>query len=242
MSEIKPLYQWSIHEADSCKERHLWRESHQENIRCARAIETAINQHFDGMHLNADCAESVIQEFGYNRVMWVLANTLQEKKSDGRFSYDNKKWGDGFYIPKDTPKHQFCVESHPAVLDGFINQTRRAWKELNLFDISHCQSSVDGMDYTNQVVVIHPFCLKDEYKTPDDQLFFATSGFGCSPDAIGRKVFGYFLKDGEKTHYQRSDIIGVLSDEHLPDWAKEKLQEIREPEETTQKDITMGGM
>ena len=198
MSEIKPLYQWSKREAKSCLEMDLWKRSHEENIRCARAIETAINQNFDGMHLNANCAESIIQEFGYNRVMWVLANTLQEKKSDGRFSYDNKKWGDGIYIPMDTPKHQFCVDSHPAVLDGFINQTCRAWSELNLFDASHCCVNDEGMDYTNQVVVIHPFCLKDEYKTPEDE---------C-----------------------------------LPDWAREKLQEIGEAGESKQKDIAMGGM
>lgn len=242
MDKIKPLYQWSRHEADSCRETDLWVESHKENIRCARAIETAINRNFDGKSLNTDCAGSVIREFGYNRVMWVLAATLQEKQSDGRFSHDNKKWGGGFYIPKDTPKREFCVESHPAVLDGFIDQTRRAWKALNLFDSSHCCTDSDGMDYTNKVVVIDSFCLKDEYKTPDDQLFFADRGFGCSPTAVGKKVFGYFLKDGERTHYQRSDIIGVLSGEHLPEWAREKLQEVPEAEEIPHKDITMGGM
>jgi len=39
-------------------------------------------------------------------------------------------------------------------------------------------------------------------------------------------VFGYFLKDGEETQYNRSDFVGVLKDEHLPDWAKEKLEEM----------------
>lgn len=81
-------------------------------------------------------------------------------------------------------------------------------------------------------MVLNPTVLKDEYKTTNDQLFYATGGFGCNPDASGRKVFGFFLKDGEETQYNRSDFVGVLKDEHLPDWAKEKLEEMNAPDES----------
>ncbi len=87
------------------------------------------------------------------------------------------------------------------------------------------------VDYTGKIVVIAPQYLKDEYKTPEDQLFLATGGFGCSPHARGRKVFGQFLKDGEETCFYREDIIGVLREEHLPEWAEERLQEMQETEE-----------
>ena len=92
------------------------------------------------------------------------------------------------------------------------------------------------------MVVINPYIFKDEYKTPEDQLFLAESGFGCRPDSRGRKVFGQFLKDGEKTHYQRSDIVGILKDEYLPEWAKEKLDELTPLNEDESEGMTMGGM
>ena len=64
--------------------------------------------------------------------------------------------------------------------------------------------------------------LKDEYKTPDDQLFYATSGFGCDPNARGRSVFGRFAKDDENYSWWRTDFIGILKDEFIPHWVKEK--------------------
>lgn len=95
------------------------------------------------------------------------------------------------------------------------------------------------MDYTDRVVVINPHRLKDEYKTPEDQLFLANGGFGCHPNSRGRKVYGEFLKDGEGTFYQRADIIGVLKDEYMPDWAKEKLQQKYQQESAQTDGMTM---
>ena len=71
-------------------------------------------------------------------------------------------------------------------------------------------------------------------------MFLAESGFGCAPGARGRKVFGRFLKDGEETHFQRNDFIGILKMEYLPEWAKEKLNELQQPEKID--GMTMGGM
>lgn len=232
MSEIKAIYRYSKEQAVRCHEEKLWGESYKENCNCARAIEKAIRQNFDGMHLGKISAETVIDTYGYDRVMWVLANTLQEKQSDGCFSPENKKWGNSFYIPRDDVRLDYCVESHPAVLDGFINLTRKFWEALGLLDSAHCYAENDGeMDYAGKVVVIDPRYLKDEYKTPQDQLFLATGGFGCSPHARGRKVFGQFLKDGEQACYYREDIIGVLKKEYMPEWAEEKLQKMNKLEE-----------
>ena len=242
MSEIKPLYTQSFYIASRSKERDLWRESYNENCRCARAIEKTIIDNYDGERLK-DCAESVISEFGYNRVMWVLANTVKENLLDGRYSDENKKWACQFSIPNDNARMDFCINAHPGLVDIFTNQVCRVWQDLGLFDLSHCESESEGeLDYTNKVLVINPFCLKDEYKTPDDQLFLAICGFGCSPNSRGSKVYGEFLSDGEKTYYHRSDIIGILKDEYLPEWASEKLSETNEDTESEESGLTMGGI
>ena len=66
------------------------------------------------MHLNSDCVKEVLEEFGFKRVNWVLANTVQEKSWDGRFRQDNKAWAQRTFIPEDAGhKVEFIVESHP---------------------------------------------------------------------------------------------------------------------------------
>lgn len=231
MSEHKPLYIWSLDYAVRSNERDLWRESYRENCDCARAIERAISENYQDNSLD-DCTKPIIDRYGFDRVNWVLANTIQEKSDDGRFSQENKAWAKGFYIPKDDVRWHFCVEAHPGLTDIFTNQARRAWQALGLFDASHCESEKDGqLDYEGKVLVLRGDVLKDRYKTPEDQLFLADGGFGCRPNSRGRKVFGKFLKDGEDTHFYREDFAGILKDEYLPDWAKEKLNELQPPEE-----------
>lgn len=236
----KYVYPYSLLEAKRNGELEQYRESFRENVRCAAAIKEAINQNFDGMHLNHDVAKPVIAEFGYDRVNFVLANTLQQLDHDGRFSRDNKEWAKGFFIPenKANPRnYEFIVTSHPAVLDGFINQARKEYQSLNLWDNTHCNDKTH-LDYTGKVMVLNPKCLKDEYKNPKDQLVLCEHGFGCSPSASGRKVFGRFLSDGEKCQYDRSDFIGELKEEHLPDWAREMTQQLSE--ETTSSHAIQG--
>ena len=63
--------------------------------------------------------------------MFVLANTVQHKDWDGRFSRENKAWAAAFLIEPDVVmgmdrRVQFIVNSHPAVLDGFIRMAREA--------------------------------------------------------------------------------------------------------------------
>lgn len=52
MANNVPLYTGSREYARAHDELPLWRESISENIRCKQAIEDAIRQGFDGLHLN----------------------------------------------------------------------------------------------------------------------------------------------------------------------------------------------
>lgn len=223
MFEHKSLYIYSLSEAIRNNEKDLWRESYKENCDCARTIEKAIADNYHDNVLN-DCVQPIIEKYGFDRLNWVLANTVLQNKEDGRFSEDNKRWARGFYIPREDVNWHFSVESHPGLTNLFIGQARNAWQELGLFDRTHCISEKDSeTDYKNKVLILEPSVLKDDYKTPDDQLFFAKGGFGCHPNSRGRKVFGQFLKDGEETHFYREDFIGVIDEKHLPNWAAEKL-------------------
>lgn len=128
-----PIYKYTGAYAREHGELEQYRASMNADKACKSAIEAVIREKFDGMHLEHDTAKVVIAEFGYDRVNHVLANTVQQEEWDGRFSHDNKDWAKTFVIPDDkdgfgSDRRRDCVvESHPAVLDGFINQARHEY-------------------------------------------------------------------------------------------------------------------
>lgn len=232
------LYPYSADEAHRQNEVSLWRASYHANMACKQAIEESIREYFDGIHLGNGCLENVLKGFGYKRTAWVLANTIQQKEWDGRFSSANRKWSKQTYIPPD-PQHNsdFVVGSHSAVLDGFVTLYRRAYQNLGLFGSEHCEpDSYESLDYKGRVLVLSPDTLKEPCWSPENQLWLAHDGFGCSPHAIGRSIRCTCLGDGEMTRWNRTDFIGVLKEEFLPDWAREKLAEFQE------QDAVMGGI
>ena len=235
------LYPYSSVEARERDELPLWRESHKANIACRNAIEDAIRQSFDGMHLDKNCITPVLEEYGYKRTAWVLANTLHELKWDGRFGLANKQWAERACIPTDLNHNSdFVVRSHPVVLDGFVTFYRKAVQALNLFGAEHCVGDRAEQDYTGKVLVLSPEALREQYWGQDYQLLYARSGFGCEPHSSGRAVFATCLSDGETARWNREDFIGVLDDKFLPEWAREKLAELMTQEQADAP--TMGGM
>ena len=107
------------------KKADEYREGMRKNVDCKRAIEKGITENFDGMILKTGFEDDIIREFGLERMEYVLANTVQEKDFDGRFSQANKEWAKQTEITeKQEHRYQFVVESHPAVLDGFVNLIR----------------------------------------------------------------------------------------------------------------------
>lgn len=69
--------------------------------------------------------------YGYRRVGYVLANTLQLHAYDGRYHETNKRWSSTIFIPEDGGhRHTFLIGSHPAVLDGFVSDYRAELEQL----------------------------------------------------------------------------------------------------------------
>ena len=116
-----PLYRQPLGYAREQGELDLWRASHQANIACKEAIETAIREGFDGMHLSGDAVKEVLAAFGPERVSHVLAATIQEKDWDQRFSVRNRAWAQAVPIQEQGRRTDYLINSHPAVLDGFVS-------------------------------------------------------------------------------------------------------------------------
>lgn len=132
-----PLYTHTITYAMEHGRADDYLESRKLNLDCKNAIEDAIQENFDGMHLAHDAAKGVLEEYGAERVVFILANTVQHLEHDGRFSIGNKAWAKGYEIPENINlgmdmNADYVVSSHPAVLDGFIGFARDAIREQEL--------------------------------------------------------------------------------------------------------------
>lgn len=122
-----PVYYESFGYAAENGEVDLYRISRQLNEECRNAIEEAIADNFDGMNLADDATKSVVEQFGMERMGYILAYTLNYNNHDGRYSHSNKEWADttckgerGSNIRTD-----WIVRSHPTVLNGFVDMYRK---------------------------------------------------------------------------------------------------------------------
>lgn len=99
-------------------------------------------------------------------------------------------------------------------------------KERGIFDtltIDDCIPGSRNGDYEGELVVIRADILQRDKQTADYQLCRATGGFGCKASAGGRAVFCQTVYDNREMRYDRTDVLGVIKPERIPDWAKERI-------------------
>ena len=92
---------------------------------CKDAIDRAIAENFDGHRLPKGTAAEVIKEYGIERVSYVLENSVMHRRQEERFFDDNREWAKSIEPYAMYESQDIVAVSHPAVLNGFINQTRR---------------------------------------------------------------------------------------------------------------------
>lgn len=93
----------------------------------------------------------------------------------------------------------------------------------------NCETHSEPQCYENKLLIIKPEKLREEFRKPYFQYFYAESGFGCHPDVQGTKVFGRFLADNGRGKMYRSDFIGVADRAQLPKWAERRLEILEKP-------------
>ena len=121
------IYPYSFAEANKLNEVSQWVDSQVQNIMCKEAIEEAIRVNFDGFRLSTDCVQDILDRYGFKRVQHVLANTVMEKSDDGRFDPSNRAWAEKQGVMPDAEHNfRFAVDSHPAVVNGFLHVVRDA--------------------------------------------------------------------------------------------------------------------
>lgn len=105
-----------------------YRATSKEIIICCRDIEAIISARFDGFRLDRVAIDEALAIHGRELVGLVLASTVNFMAWDGRFSNSNKEWARTVRQLDRTGENYptAIVETHPAILDGFINLYRNA--------------------------------------------------------------------------------------------------------------------
>jgi len=126
-----PVYPYPADHARENGELDVYRASFRANVSCKEAIEAAIRDNYHDNRLDTAAVGQVAEQFGQERMLYVLAATVRHFDYDGRISQDNKRWantipayqnGDGMDSDRTA---QFVVSSHPGLTDLFLTQARQ---------------------------------------------------------------------------------------------------------------------
>ena len=126
-----PVYPYPADHARENGELDAYRASFRANVSCKEAIEAAIRDNYHDNRLDTAAVGQVAEQFGQERMLYVLAATVRHFDYDGRISRDNKRWANTIpvYENKDgmggDRTAQFVVCSHPGLTDLFLTQARR---------------------------------------------------------------------------------------------------------------------
>ena len=129
-----PVYRCPGSYAREQGELEQYRASRKANTACAAAIDAAISEHYRDNRLGREAVPQVVEQFGYDRTLYVLANTVRHKEYDGRISRDNKAWARTIPVFEDPDAWgsdrnvEFVVDGHnPGLVDLFINVARHEY-------------------------------------------------------------------------------------------------------------------
>ena len=124
-----PVYQLPFDYAQAHDECAQYNASLDANIACKEAIETAIGRYYGHNRLGAvPAVRDVVKQFGYERTLYGLANTVQRLEHDGRISRKNKEWAWKTPFGADPKCAYFIITNcHPGLLNIFLDTARHEY-------------------------------------------------------------------------------------------------------------------
>jgi hypothetical protein len=150
--KFPPVYVQTLEYAAERQEAKQYHESDMFNNRCGNSIDKAINatQKNLGMagantyDLRA-ALSNVIAEYGAERVIAVIAYTINKSNYDMRLSDKNKSWAKSIDVPK---VEYIPLDTHLSAFNGFADYARQAYEKA--------RDMTDGTDiyaYINRDII-----------------------------------------------------------------------------------------
>ena len=212
-----PIYHESAEHARKFGELDQFRASHWANIDCKKDIEKIIASHFDGMHLDKESVSEVLERYGPERVSMVLAATIQVKTWDGRFSSANKDWAFTFDFPEAKDglgfdrRDNYAVNTHPTVLNGFIDLVRQEIKTMEQPSIQEEKKYAVLLTDAQEIKML-------ECDPQEELLEIARGTIGCDwielvePDPLAEKGYVMMIDEEGKLRNHPASINCIASE------------------------------
>lgn len=131
-----PVYLHSAVYARDHGEVAEYRQSYQANVDCSRAIDAVIREHYRDNRLDPAAVSHVVERFGMERTLMVLAATARYKDRDGRIDDSHKAWAQTIPVPDDKDirgtdrTHAYIVGyAHPGLVNLFMREARKQAQE-----------------------------------------------------------------------------------------------------------------
>lgn len=123
-----PVYKSSFDYAKAHDEIQQYHASTKVNVACKEAIEKSIGQYYGDNRLDAvPAVHDVAKQFGYDRMLYVLANSIQHLDHDARISRKNKEWAHSIPVVGREAIYFAVTRSHPGLLNIFVNTARHEY-------------------------------------------------------------------------------------------------------------------
>lgn len=128
-----PVYLHSGPYAREHGELEAYRKSNQVNEMCRDAIDKSIGEHYNGSYLGVDAVRDVVDTFGFDRTLYILANTVHHKNWDMRFSRGNQEWAashPAFSAPDGPDPNKtasYVCNAHSGLVDLFLSEARKEY-------------------------------------------------------------------------------------------------------------------
>ena len=123
--------------------------------------------------------------------------------------------------------------SYIEILKIYVERINDGIKEFEGRDISlnnkvitkeHC-TKVNKESFEGEIIVLDANSLRPEYRSECYQIVRCTGGNGAREYGHGTSVFCKDFFSDEQMKFRRANILGILNEEHYPDWLKDKLKD-----------------
>lgn len=118
-------------------------------------------------------------------------------------------------------------------INGQVEKTREEFARIvqpGFDDSPLAKDDCDPISYADsildKVIVIKAEVLRPEYQRASRQLKLCRGGFGAYGNSRGSACFCTDLMTGKESRFERRDVLGTISPDKLPQWAKDGLAKV----------------
>lgn len=150
MYAMIPVYYPSIETASSQDEKEMWMENRRINLDCKRFIEDRASAAYNTRELDLSIKD-LVEQYGVERAMYVLARTVQYMEWDGRFSTVVRERAAGFdfsdmhtqAVKKALTQEDaayadrsrtYVTDVHPCIVNGIFRELMKIEEQKNMED------------------------------------------------------------------------------------------------------------